>query len=53
MGTTRQTVFFSVVMDFRRAFWEKMGFYFAGGQISSSRDRESFHVIVNDPYSHC
>lgn len=30
-----------------------MGFYFAGGQISSNRDQESFHAIVNDPYSDC
>ena len=54
METTRQTVFFSAVMDYQRAFWEWMGSFFAGGQISSNVvDRESFHCTVNDTHCNC
>lgn len=61
METTRQTVFFSVVMDYQRAFWEWMGSYFAGGQISSNMvDRVPLQLlnvssedIRRAPQTHC
>lgn len=31
MGSTRPTVFFSVVMDYQRALWEEMGVLFGRG----------------------
>lgn len=46
METTRQTVFFSVVMEYQRTFWEYMGFYFSGGQIiCSTKTKRAFIVL--------
>lgn len=40
METTEQTVFFSVVMEYQRAFWEEMWFYIAEGQISWNQENK-------------
>lgn len=46
MESTRQTVFFSVVMETLMTVWEYVGFYFAGGQkICSTKTKTAFIVL--------